>query len=66
MTFYDISMKMLTANLRRYRLYFLCNVFSVALFYSFAAIFTNKSFMNVRIVDSLISSNIYAPSIFVS
>lgn len=65
MTFYDISMKMLLANLRRYRLYFLCNVFSVALFYSFAAIFTDKSFMNVRIVDSVISSNIYAPSVFV-
>lgn len=65
MTFYDISMKMLTANFRRYRLYFLCNVFSVALFYSFAAILTNKSFMNIRIVDSAISGNIYAPSVFV-
>jgi putative ABC transport system permease protein len=65
MTFYDISMKMLTANIRRYRLYFLCNLFSVALFYSFAAIFTNKSFMNTKVIDSMISSNIYAPSIFV-
>ncbi|HEY5586594.1 MAG TPA: ABC transporter permease [Ruminiclostridium sp.] len=65
MTFYDISMKMLIANFRRYRLYFLCNVFSVALFYSFAAIFANKSFMDKRIVDSAISGNIYAPSIFV-
>lgn len=65
MTFNDISRKMLTANFRRYRLYFLCNVFSIVLFYSFAAIFTNKAFMNVKIVDSMISSNIYAPSIFV-
>lgn len=65
MTFHDISMKMLIANFRRYKLYFLCNVFSVALFYSFAAILTNKSFMDSRIVDSIISSNIYAPSIFV-
>lgn len=65
MTFYDVSIKMLTANFRRYRLYFLCNVFSVALFYSFAAILTNKSFMNIRIVDSAISYNIYAPSLFV-
>lgn len=64
MTFYDISMKMLIANFRRYRLYFLCNVFSIALFYSFAAILTNKPFMNIRIVDSAISSNICAPSIF--
>ena len=66
MTFYDISVKMLTANLRRYRLYFLCNVFSVALFYSFAAILTNKNFMDSRVVDSMISSNIYAPSVFVA
>jgi len=65
MTFHDISMKMLKVNFRRYRLYFLCNVFSVALFYSFAAIFTNKDFMNVRIVDSMISGNIVAPSLFV-
>ncbi|HEX3029188.1 MAG TPA: ABC transporter permease [Clostridia bacterium] len=65
MTFYEISMKMLIANLRRYRLYFLCNVFSVALFCSFAAILTNKIFMNPRIVDPMISSNIYAPSVFV-
>lgn len=65
MTFYDISMKMLTVNFRRYRLYFLCNMFSIALFYSFAAIFTNKTFMNVSIVNPMISSNIYAPSIFV-
>jgi hypothetical protein len=58
-------MKMLTANFRRYRLYFLCNVFSVSLFYSFAAIFTNKQFMDTTIVDSFISSNICAPSLFV-
>jgi putative ABC transport system permease protein len=66
MTLYDVSKKMLTVNFRRYRLYFLCNVFSVALFYSFAAIFTNKAFMDVRIVDSMISSNIYAPSVLVA
>ena len=65
MTFYDVSMKMLTANFRRYKLYFLCNVFSIVLFYSFAAILTNKTFMNRNIVDTVISSNIYAPSLFV-
>lgn len=64
MTLNHISMKMLIANFRRYRLFFLCNVFSVAIFYSFAAIFTNKSFMDERIVDSMISGNIYAPSLF--
>ncbi|WP_088228668.1 FtsX-like permease family protein [Desulfosporosinus sp. FKB] len=65
MTFFDISRKMLMANFRRYRLYFLCNVFSIVLFYSFAAIFTNQAFMNPKNVNSYISSNIYAPSLFV-
>jgi putative ABC transport system permease protein len=65
MTFYDISMKMLITNFSKYKLYFFCNVFSVTLFYSFAAIFTNESFMNGRIVDYSISSNIYVPSILV-
>lgn len=65
MTFYDISIKMLTANFKRYKLYFLCNIFSIVLFYSFAAILTNKNFMNGNIVDTVISSNICAPSLFV-
>ncbi|MGC7870203.1 FtsX-like permease family protein [Desulfosporosinus sp. SYSU MS00001] len=65
MTFFDISRKMLRANFRRYRLYFLCNVFALVLFYSFAAIFTNQAFMNPKSVNSYISSNIYAPSLFV-
>lgn len=65
MTFHEISKKMLLANFRRYALFFYCNVFSVALFYCFAAIFTNSTFMNSKIVDSMISSNIIAPSVFV-
>lgn len=65
MTFFDISMKMLRVNFRRYKLYFYCNVFSIMLFYCFAAIFTNRSFMDKKIVDSMISSNIIAPSVFV-
>lgn len=65
MTFHEISKKMLLANFRRYTLFFYCNVFSVALFYCFSAIFTNSEFMNPKIVDSMISSNIIAPSVFV-
>ncbi|HEX3026047.1 MAG TPA: ABC transporter permease, partial [Clostridia bacterium] len=65
MTFHEISKKMLLANFRRYTLFFYCNVFSVALFYCFSALFTNSTFMNPKIVDSMISSNIIAPSVFV-
>ncbi|HEX3025807.1 MAG TPA: ABC transporter permease [Clostridia bacterium] len=64
MTFFELSTKMLFANFRRYRLYFLCNVFSIVLFYCMASLFTNQSFMNGNVVDSSISSNIYAPSLF--
>lgn len=63
MTFYEISRKMLRVNFRRYRIYFLCNLFATALFYCFAAILTNRSFMDGETVNSLISSNIYFPSI---
>lgn len=63
MTFYEISWKMLRANFNRYCIYFFCNLFAAALFYCFASILTNESFMNEKIVNSLISSNIYFPSI---
>lgn len=62
MTFYEISAKMLRVNFNRYRLYFFCNLFAVSLFECFASIFTNSSFMDGTNVNSLISSNIYFPS----
>lgn len=66
MTFYDITVKMLRKNFRRYRLYFACNVFCIVLFYCFAALFTNDSFMNIHVTDSMIASNVIAPSMFVA
>lgn len=62
MTFRDISNKMLRNTYKRYLLYFWCNVFALALFYTFASLFTNDDFMNPAIVNSMISSNVYAPS----
>jgi ABC-type antimicrobial peptide transport system permease subunit len=66
MTFNQIALKMLRVNFKRYLLYFICNAFSVTLFYCFAALFTNNSFMNNPAIDSSISSNIIAPSFLVS
>lgn len=57
---------MLRVNYRRYLAYFMCNTFSITLFYCFAALFTNDKFMNSRAAVSSISSNIVAPSVFVS
>lgn len=64
MTFHDISLKMMKSNYRKYVLYYNCIAFSIALFYVFATIFTNDIFMNYNYVDSIISSNIIAPSVF--
>lgn len=67
MNFNKMALKMLKVNFKRYLLYFICNTFSVILFYCFAALFTNNSFMkNPSVVDTSISSNIIAPSLLVS
>ncbi|WP_411681855.1 FtsX-like permease family protein [Clostridium thailandense] len=66
MNFNKIALKMLRINFKRYLLYFICNAFSVTLFYCFAALFTNDSFMNNPAIDSSISGNITAPSFLVS
>lgn len=44
----------------------MCNTFTVALFYMFASIFTNDEFMNPRRANSMISSNIYLPSVLLA
>ena len=66
MNFNKIALKMLRVNFKRYLLYFICNALSVTLFYCFAALFTNDSFMHNPAIDSSISSNIMAPSYLVS
>ena len=66
MTLYELSMKMLRSNYKKYKLLFICNTFTVSIFYTFASIFTNDEFMNYGNIDSRISSNIYAPSVFLA
>ncbi|AWB42959.1 hypothetical protein DCC85_01090 [Paenibacillus sp. CAA11] len=60
-----LALKMFKANIQQYRLFILCNLASVAILYSFIAISVNKSFKNPTLVDSMISSNIYAPTALV-
>lgn len=62
MTFFEISVKMLRKNFSRHRLYFLCSFCAVTLFFCFAAIFTNASFMEGGAVNPMISYNIIFPS----
>lgn len=66
MTKTNLVCRMAKSSLRRYRLYFFCNVFAVALFFCFAALFTDRRFMDPTVVDGMISSNIIAPSVFVA
>ncbi|EPR12203.1 FtsX-like permease family protein [Ruminiclostridium papyrosolvens] len=66
MNFNSIALKMFRTNYKRYLLYFICNTFSIALFYCFAALFTNKSFMDKTSEISMVSSNVIAPSVFIS
>ena len=65
MTFSGIAFKMFKANLQKYKLFILCNLFSSAILYSFISIAVNQQFMNNSIVDPMISSNIYAPTFLV-
>lgn len=62
MTFSTIAFKMFKADIKKYRLFILCNLSSIAILYSFISISVNQQFMNNSIVDPMISSNIHAPT----
>ncbi len=65
MTFVEIAFKMFKADIRKYRLFILCNLASIAILYAFISISVNRQFKNSSIVDPMISSNIYAPTFLV-
>ncbi len=65
MTFRAIAFKMFRSNIGQYRLFIWCNLASVAILYSFISISVNKSFKDPSIVNPMISSNIYAPTVLV-
>ena len=63
MTFNEIILKMFKHNFRRYLLFFLCNSFTVMIFFVYTSLYTNRDFNNVYIVDPSISSNLIAPGL---
>ena len=65
MTFRSIAYKMFKANVKRYKLFTYCNLVAIAILYSFLSISQNQQFMDGKIVDPMISSNIYAPTFLV-
>lgn len=56
---------MFRSNIQQYRLFIWCNVASVGILYSFISISVNNSFKDPSLVDPMISSNIYAPTVLV-
>lgn len=64
MSFSEIAFKMFKANVKKYKLFILCNLASIAVLYSFISISLDKKFMNHSVVDAMISGNIYAPIFF--
>lgn len=62
MNFNAIVFRMFKANFKRYLLLFLCSTFTITIFFMYAALFTNKEFMDPRKMYSDITSCIIAPS----
>jgi len=63
MNFQQISFRMFKNNIRQYYLYILCGSFSTMIFFLFPTIMTNNDFNDSSKIDSMISSNLYAPSL---
>ncbi len=57
-----LLMKLFKVNVKKYTAFVICNMCAIAILYSFLSIMDNPQFMNPRIVDPMISSNIYAPT----
>ena len=63
MNFKQISFRMFKSNIRQYYLYIACGSFSTMIFFLFSTIMTNNDFNDSSKIDSMISSNLYAPSL---
>ncbi|GCD10615.1 ABC transporter permease [Clostridium tagluense] len=63
MNFQQISFRMFKSNIRQYYLYIACEGFSIMIFFLFSTIMTNNDFNDLSKIDSMISSNLYAPSL---
>lgn len=63
MNFRQISFRMFKSNIRQYYLYIACGSFSTMIFFLFSTIMTNNDFNDSSKIDSMISSNLYAPSL---
>ncbi|ADL50081.1 FtsX-like permease family protein [Clostridium cellulovorans] len=63
MNFRELSLKMAKVNIRRYAIYFLCSGFITMLVFLYLTMYTNKDFNDSSKVNSMISSNLFAPTL---
>lgn len=54
----ELVIKIIRGNSKKYKLFFVCNVFAIAMFMSIVALSHNDS---LNQLDSIIASNVYAP-----
>lgn len=66
MLFSDLSKKMLLANIKSFQIFICGNILAISLFFAFASVYTNTSFMDETIVDPMISSNILFAGVLVT
>lgn len=65
MSFKELSLKMIKVNARRYLLYILSSGFAVMIFFLYLTMYTNKDFNDSYKINSVISSNLYAPTLVI-
>lgn len=63
-TLLDIVIALLKGNRRKYRLFIICNVLSIGILFSLRLLLDNSSINDASIVDPMISSNVFAPNLF--
>ena len=61
-TIFDLVVRILLTNIKKYRLFLICNISSIAILFSMISLVNNNSLMGSGNIDSIISSNIYAPT----
>lgn len=60
----DIIIALFKGNWKKYRLFIICNVLSIGILFSLRLLSDNPSLNNAGIVDPMISSNVFAPNLF--
>lgn len=64
MSMNDLVLLLLKGNLKKYRLFIGCNVLAIAILFSLRMLLDHPILNDSSIVDPMISSNVYAPTLF--